>query len=62
VGKVIVHGPNRSRALARMDRALEELTIRGISTNLSQQRGIIRDETFRSGVFGTSFYDDMIKK
>jgi acetyl-CoA carboxylase biotin carboxylase subunit len=57
VAKVIVHGPNRLRALARMDRALEELTITGIDTDKSQQQRIIRDEAFRSGSFGTAFYD-----
>jgi acetyl-CoA carboxylase biotin carboxylase subunit len=62
VGKVIVHGPNRNRALARMDRALEELTIRGISTDLSMQQAIIRNETFRSGAFGTCFYDEFARK
>ena len=56
VGKVIVHGPNRNRTLARMDRALKELTIQGINTDASQQWGIIQDETFRSGIFGTLSY------
>jgi acetyl-CoA carboxylase biotin carboxylase subunit len=62
VAKVIVHGPNRLRALARMDRALKELTITGINTDKSQQHRIIEDETFRSGNFGTVFYDKMAKK
>ncbi|MDR0589805.1 MAG: acetyl-CoA carboxylase biotin carboxylase subunit, partial [Spirochaetaceae bacterium] len=41
VGKVIVHGPNRNRTLARLDRALKELTIEGINTDKSRQQGII---------------------
>jgi acetyl-CoA carboxylase biotin carboxylase subunit len=57
VAKVIVHGPNRLRALARMDRALKELTISGIDTDKAQQHRIIRNETFRSGIFDTDFYN-----
>jgi acetyl-CoA carboxylase biotin carboxylase subunit len=61
VGKVIVYGPNRNRALARLDRALKELTIEGINTNKSQQQGIIGTEIFRSGSFGTVSCDKLKK-
>jgi acetyl-CoA carboxylase biotin carboxylase subunit len=57
VAKLIVHAPNRERALDRMDRALSELRIDGIPTNKEQQRWIIRDGIFRSGDFGTSYYE-----
>jgi biotin carboxylase len=57
VAKLIVHAPNRERALDRMDRALGELRIDGIPTNKEQQRWIIRDGIFRSGDFGTSYYE-----
>ncbi|MDR1956712.1 MAG: ATP-grasp domain-containing protein [Treponema sp.] len=56
VGKLIVHGPNRERVLARMDRALGELCIEGIQTNRSEQARIIQDRGFRSGRFGTAYY------
>jgi acetyl-CoA carboxylase biotin carboxylase subunit len=56
VAKLIVHAPNRKEALARMDRALGELSIEGIKTNREQQRWIIRDGVFRSGSFGTAYY------
>jgi acetyl-CoA carboxylase biotin carboxylase subunit len=57
IAKLIVHGPTRERALARMDRALGELNIEGIKTNRDEQRRIIGDKTFRSGNFGTSYYE-----
>ncbi|MDR0601962.1 MAG: ATP-grasp domain-containing protein [Treponema sp.] len=60
--KLIVHGPTRDRALARMDRALSELRIEGIKTNRDEQRRIIADKTFRSGNFGTSFYEKIMKE
>jgi len=57
VGKVIVHDDTRDHALNRMDRALAELVIDGVPTNRDEQRAIVNDPVFRSGVFGTSFYD-----
>jgi acetyl-CoA carboxylase biotin carboxylase subunit len=61
-GKLIVHGYNRDGALARMDRALSELTIEGIKTNKERQRRIIADRTFRSGIFGTSYYETIARE
>jgi acetyl-CoA carboxylase biotin carboxylase subunit len=57
VAKLIVHAPTRERALARMDRALGELVIEGFPTNQKEQREIINNKTFRSGNYGTSFYE-----
>jgi acetyl-CoA carboxylase biotin carboxylase subunit len=62
VAKLIVHGPDREGALARMNRALEELIIEGIQTNRAQQRWIIKHPQFRSGEFGTSYYNEIAKE
>jgi acetyl-CoA carboxylase biotin carboxylase subunit len=62
VAKLIVHGTNRDRALARMNRALAELCIDGIRTNKDQQQWIINNRTFRSGKFGTSYYREIAKE
>jgi acetyl-CoA carboxylase biotin carboxylase subunit len=62
VAKLIVYGPNRDAAISRMDRSLRELVIEGITTNRSQQQWIIRDKTFRSGNFGTSYYGKIAKE
>jgi acetyl-CoA carboxylase biotin carboxylase subunit len=59
IAKLIVHGADREGALARMDRALGELAIGGIETNQARQRWIIRNPQFRSGVFGTSYYNEI---
>ena len=56
VGKLIVHAPNREQVLARMDRALAELHIRGIPTNQGEQGRILNESRFRSGSFGTAYY------
>ncbi|MDR2021187.1 MAG: ATP-grasp domain-containing protein [Treponema sp.] len=60
--KLIVHGPDRLRALTRMQRALEELVIEGIETNKAEQQRIIASPRFRSGNFGTSLYNTLIKE
>jgi acetyl-CoA carboxylase biotin carboxylase subunit len=59
VGKLIVYGKDRPHALARMDRALEELCIEGIPTNINRQKRILNHPGFRSGRFGTSFYEEV---
>jgi acetyl-CoA carboxylase biotin carboxylase subunit len=62
VAKLIVHGPNREQALARMERALGELCVEGIKTNRLQQKWIITNPVFRSGNFGTSWYASIAKE
>jgi acetyl-CoA carboxylase biotin carboxylase subunit len=57
--KLIVHGSTRERALARMNRALDELVIEGIKTNRDQQRWIVNNAQFRSGEFGTHYYEEI---
>ena len=49
IGKLIVHGRDRSQALNRMRRALEELIVEGIKTNIPLQRKIITNEAFIQG-------------
>jgi acetyl-CoA carboxylase biotin carboxylase subunit len=62
VGKLIVHAANRDQALAKMERALSELVIEGIRTNRMRQEHIIKEKTFRSGVFDTSYYESVAKE
>ena len=62
VAKLIVHGPSREQALARMDRALGELVVEGIASNRRQQQWIIRDRVFRSGIFGTGYYSGIAQE
>jgi acetyl-CoA carboxylase biotin carboxylase subunit len=61
VAKLIVHSDTRDMAIARMNRALNELNIEGIKTNRDEQIKIINHPVFKSGNFGTSFYEDEIQ-
>ena len=49
IGKLIVHGRDRAQAISRMRRALEELIVDGIKTNIPLQRKIITNEAFIQG-------------
>jgi acetyl-CoA carboxylase biotin carboxylase subunit len=62
VGKLIVHAADRGQALAKMERALSELVIEGIQTNQKRQEYIIKEKTFRSGNFDTSYYGSVEKE
>lgn len=49
IGKLIVHGPDRDTAIARMHVALSEFIVDGIKTNIPLQQRIMRDQGFRAG-------------
>ena len=49
IGKLIVHGPDRETAIARMRVALSEMVVDGIKTNIPLQQSIMRDTGFQAG-------------
>jgi acetyl-CoA carboxylase biotin carboxylase subunit len=49
LGKLIAYGPDRSSAIARMERALSELCIIGVETSTLFHRRVMREPDFRSG-------------
>ncbi|KRG78771.1 acetyl-CoA carboxylase [Stenotrophomonas ginsengisoli] len=49
IGKLIVHGPDRETAIARMRVALNETVVEGIKTNIPLQQRIMRDVGFQTG-------------
>ncbi|MCL2805660.1 MAG: acetyl-CoA carboxylase biotin carboxylase subunit [Treponema sp.] len=62
IAKLIVYDVDRKHALAKMDRALRELVVEGIKTNIERQRWIINHPVFYNGVFGTSWYANIEKE
>jgi acetyl-CoA carboxylase biotin carboxylase subunit len=62
VAKLIVTGRNRAEGLRRMERALGELQIDGIATNIESQKKIISHPVFRKGDYGTGFLGDILKE
>jgi acetyl/propionyl-CoA carboxylase alpha subunit/acetyl-CoA carboxylase carboxyltransferase component len=58
IGKVITWGANRKEAILRMERALNELYIRGVTSNLYQLLRIIRSAEFRKGNYSNRFLEE----
>ncbi|MFN2450938.1 MAG: acetyl-CoA carboxylase biotin carboxylase subunit, partial [Candidatus Dormibacteria bacterium] len=57
IAKLIVWGPTRELAIARMRRALLEYGIRGITTNLTYHLAILDSPDFISGGYTTHFIE-----
>lgn len=57
LAKILVHAPNREMAIARMERALNEVRIEGIATNRSYLQRILQNEYFRKGEVSTDFLE-----
>ncbi|MFO1103379.1 MAG: biotin carboxylase N-terminal domain-containing protein [Methylocystis sp.] len=55
LAKLIVHGENRAQALARLQAALEEFEIVGVSTNLDLLRAIAKSDAMARGDYDTEF-------
>ena len=55
ISKLVVWGEDRARALARMQRALDEYQVRGIETNLAFHRRCVRHAAFAAGDYDTGF-------
>ncbi|MEG0323322.1 MAG: acetyl-CoA carboxylase biotin carboxylase subunit [Raoultibacter sp.] len=61
IAKIIVHGRDRTEAIAKMRTALEEMVVVGVKTNLDFQYAIMENETFASGNADTSFIEKFLK-
>ncbi|MGE9834772.1 acetyl-CoA carboxylase biotin carboxylase subunit [Streptococcus orisratti] len=55
IAKIIVHGENRFEALMKMQRALYELEIEGVTTNTDFQLDLIANPRVIAGDYDTSF-------
>lgn len=55
IAKVIVHGENRFEALMKMQRALYELEIEGVTTNVDFQWELISDKRVVAGDYDTAY-------
>jgi acetyl-CoA carboxylase biotin carboxylase subunit len=62
IGKLIVYSNTRGEAIRKMQAALCELVIEGITQNSELQIQILRDRRFLSGKYDTAFLNDLIEK
>jgi acetyl/propionyl-CoA carboxylase alpha subunit/acetyl-CoA carboxylase alpha subunit len=61
VAQVIVHGRDRDDACDKLIAYLEKVRIKGICTNVALLRRVLADETFRGGVYDTSYLEHFFK-
>jgi len=57
LGKLIVHDENRTAALDRLNRALRELDVEGLTTTKGLHQKLVLDPEVRLGKFDTSFLE-----
>ncbi|GLQ34939.1 pyruvate carboxylase [Amylibacter marinus] len=55
--KITTKGPSPKTAIARMDRALREFRIRGVSTNIAFVINLLKHPTFLDNTYHTKFID-----
>jgi len=62
IGKLIVHADTREDAIARMDRALREMTVEPIKTTIPLHRELMRNSAFRAGGMDIHYLERLLKK
>lgn len=61
IAKLVVHAENRTAAIEKMKRAIDEFDIRGIETTLSFGRFVMGHEAFKTGAYTTHFVANHFK-
>jgi len=61
ISKLLTHGKDRTQAIERMKRALEEYRISGVATNIEFHKAILSHPEFVAGHLSTHFIDDYYK-
>ncbi|OIO70304.1 MAG: acetyl-CoA carboxylase biotin carboxylase subunit [Zetaproteobacteria bacterium CG12_big_fil_rev_8_21_14_0_65_55_1124] len=62
IGKVITHARDRQKCIRRMQRAIDELAIIGITTNQELHRRLLANAAFQSGDFNIHFLERWLKE
>ena len=55
ISKLCTHSPTRDRAIAVMEKALDQYYVQGLGNNLTFLRDVMRNQRFRSGNYSTKF-------
>ena len=61
IGKLIVHGANRTECLMRLRRALDEFVIDGVETTLPLFRDLVHDENVTNGDYDIHWLEGYLK-
>ncbi|MPN32314.1 Biotin carboxylase [bioreactor metagenome] len=60
IGKIIVHGCDRSEAIEKMKIALDELVVGGIETNANFQYSLMNNPVYVKGKANTGFIEELL--
>lgn len=55
ISKLIVWGETREEAIDRLYQSLSDYKVIGLPTNIKFMKRVLKNETFKKGVFDTSF-------
>ena len=61
VGKLIVHGRNRTEALMRLRRSLDEFIVDGVETTLPLFRTLVRNTDIQNGEYDIHWLEEFLK-
>ena len=62
IGKLIVHGRDRTEALARLDRALGEMIVDGVDTTMPLFRALLQEPDIQSGAYSIHWLERWLEK
>lgn len=62
IAKLIAYGHDRATAIARMQRALEEMVVTGVKTTIPLQQKILADKEFQKGDYTIHWLEHFIEK
>lgn len=60
IGKIITHGTDRADAIRKMEKALEKISVEGLTTNLVLLQSIVKDSEFQRGDYNTRFLEKLL--
>jgi acetyl-CoA carboxylase biotin carboxylase subunit len=62
IAKLIVYGRDRDRCMMRLKRALEEMVVEGVKTNIPLHQELLLQEDVRSGDYTIKWLEDWLKE
>jgi acetyl-CoA carboxylase, biotin carboxylase subunit len=60
IAKVIVYGRNRERCIMRLRRALEEMVVEGVKTNIPLHQALIKQDDVLSGNYTIKWLEEWL--
>jgi acetyl-CoA carboxylase biotin carboxylase subunit len=60
IAKVIVYGRNRERCIMRLKRALEEMVVEGVKTNIPLHQALLKQDDVLSGAYSIKWLEEWL--